>query len=795
MASSRAVLIGVSTYDDPVLVPIPAARNSLDGMRSLLTDPLLCGWAPESVTVLADPVQPGHLARQLRALARDTEDVLLVYYVGHGQLTPRGELCLTTRDTAAEDPDFTGLPFSWVKEAVRDSPAGVRLVVLDCCYAGRAIEALSGADQIADVTHVSGSYTLTATTTSIAAHFDPSDESACTTFTGQLIDLVRTGIPGGPAQLTFSALYPHLRRRLVGLGLPQPNQRGTDTADHYVLAANPTTGAASEQAEAWAERGVDWYASGHHDRAEAAFQEAVRLDPGSALCRTGLGNVVLARDRAAEAEAHYRAALAIDPLNQSARIGLGDSILDQGRATEAEAEIRAAIAMDQGNAQAWISLGELLDRTDRLPEAEHAYAEATRQDPDSPLAHALLGEVLVALGRLDEAESALREAIRLDPADPNPRLDLGGVLNLRRDLAGAEQEFREVVRLDPTLVAGHVELGGVLEARGEWKAAEAAYREAARLDPTSATIQLLLVDLLRYGSGPSDDALAACRRAVELAPEVAGTHSLLGDLLCSGGECDRAVAAYEAALDLDPDLVSAHVGIAECRYRRDGFHGGGWDRAETALEHAVRLAPADATVRFLRGELAWARGDLVAAEHETGESLRIKSNNRRATYTRGEALLGLQRFDEAEAHYRDYLMADPDDGVGYLGVGRGHHGRGEYARAEWWLERAVELMPESGPARRALASTLAELGRLDGAVEQLRAAIGLDDKSAYLELGRVLRTAGKADEAEQAYRDALRALPGWALAYRELGDLLSQQGRATEAELAYRHATGPAVDR
>jgi hypothetical protein len=72
-------------------------------------------------------------------------------------------LCLTTSDTVATDPDYTGLPFPWIKDALRESPARIKIVILDCCYAGQAIESLAS-DDIADLVYVNGAYTLSATT-------------------------------------------------------------------------------------------------------------------------------------------------------------------------------------------------------------------------------------------------------------------------------------------------------------------------------------------------------------------------------------------------------------------------------------------------------------------------------------------------------------------------------------------------------------------------------------------------------------------------------------------------------
>ncbi|GAA3059444.1 hypothetical protein GCM10020000_47960 [Streptomyces olivoverticillatus] len=154
----------------------------------------------------------------------------------------QGELCLTVSTTQSDYPAITGIRWSTLADAMHTSPARVRIAILDCCFVSQAIEALADNTDtaVADIVHVEGVYTLTATTRNRTAHQPPREQqaTACTSFTGELVDLIRSGIPDGPADLTLGAIYPALRSRLSARGLPQPNQRGTDLADHYVLTRN-----------------------------------------------------------------------------------------------------------------------------------------------------------------------------------------------------------------------------------------------------------------------------------------------------------------------------------------------------------------------------------------------------------------------------------------------------------------------------------------------------------------------------------------------------------------------------
>ena len=244
--SSRAVLIGVSAYEYGEFPPIRAARNSVEGMRAVLADKALCGWPSDRITVISNPVSAVDVAIQLADLAETATGVFLLYFVGHGVLSQRGELCLTVTSTRPDRPKITGLAWDTMADVLRVCPARFRIAILDCCFAGRAIEALSGdsGPGLADITHVQGICTITATTRNRTAHVSPPDQqdSACTSFTGELLDLIRSGIPDKPNCLTVGDIYPVLRKRLVAKGLPAPNQRGTDMAHLFPFTANASAG-------------------------------------------------------------------------------------------------------------------------------------------------------------------------------------------------------------------------------------------------------------------------------------------------------------------------------------------------------------------------------------------------------------------------------------------------------------------------------------------------------------------------------------------------------------------------
>ncbi|MEY9860213.1 hypothetical protein ABH935_005849 [Catenulispora sp. GAS73] len=236
---SRAVLIGVSAFRHPTLPDVPAAGNSLHGMHDALVD--LGGWPPERIEVLDNPSDCRKVGSLISDLAVDTDETLLLYYVGHGLIasTSAQSLCLAVADTDPAHPEKWGIEYSLIKEAFRGSPAAVKIAILDCCYSGRAIDALSGGG-LSTLTEALGVYTLTACDTDQIARVPPlaEQDTACTTFTGAFLEVLHEGVPSQQDVLTLAAIYPEVRRRLLARDLPCPNKSATDTAEHLPFAVN-----------------------------------------------------------------------------------------------------------------------------------------------------------------------------------------------------------------------------------------------------------------------------------------------------------------------------------------------------------------------------------------------------------------------------------------------------------------------------------------------------------------------------------------------------------------------------
>jgi hypothetical protein len=229
---SRAVLIGTSAFEN--LPNLPAVRNNLTGLSAALSDNRFGILAPDSCVIVDSPETTASFLRRLRAIARQAEDFLLVYYAGHGlRHQTRDLLYLAVQDTDPEAPEGTAVRFDSVREVIEDSPARTRLLILDCCYSGMALGAMSSSTIDPRDVAVGGTTVITSSPKNMISH-SPLGERF-TAFSGELISLLATGSPIAGEPLTVDSAYRSLRVALARRNLPEPKRKLTDTSGDILL--------------------------------------------------------------------------------------------------------------------------------------------------------------------------------------------------------------------------------------------------------------------------------------------------------------------------------------------------------------------------------------------------------------------------------------------------------------------------------------------------------------------------------------------------------------------------------
>jgi len=127
-------------------------------------------------------------------------------------------------------------------------------------------------------------------------------------------------------------------------------------------------GVVPRSADEWYDAGVDLEGEAP-ERARAAYERALALDPGHADAHLNLGRLLHELGAVDQAEAHYRTALEADPASARASYNLGVALEDQGRRPAAVEAYETALRLDAELAVAHFNLSRLMEALGRPSEA------------------------------------------------------------------------------------------------------------------------------------------------------------------------------------------------------------------------------------------------------------------------------------------------------------------------------------------------------------------------------------------------------------------------------------------
>jgi tetratricopeptide (TPR) repeat protein len=257
-----------------------------------------------------------------------------------------------------------------------------------------------------------------------------------------------------------------------------------------------------------------------------------------------------------------------------------------------------------------------------------------------------------------------------------------------------------------------------------------ARRTAARADARGDTAARPVRTDVTYEEAEDAFRAGAYREAVALFegyvaghPDNPWGHYMLGMSAWKGSHDEKAIDAFEAALERDPDHLKSLVNLSRVR-----LEVGRADEASVSIERALEINP------------------------ESGEAWRVAGNVRSELGLDGEALDA----------YRRAIAIDPDDAWAMNNFGLLLVREGRWDEALGPLARATELKPEIGVFQNNLGLALERTGYLAEAESAFRAAVASAGGSGKAEesLARV--------EARTVGRDAPPAdLPALAMAFED----------------------------
>ncbi len=427
--------------------------------------------------------------------------------------------------------------------------------------------------------------------------------------------------------------------------------------------------------------------------AEAAFSEALKINPKAARALVGLGDALYRAGRYSEAQARFAAGTQADPDELLAKVGVAKSKLALERVQEAGAlltklreaqpksplvgywygrvqealgareqaaavyrEVLRNAPTDPGSADVYIALALLQNQQGRADDAQKTLASAKALMPTVPAVWSALGDVALSQGLYKEALSDFLRASSLDPDDLGARFRIGSAYRRDAQFEQASKIFDEVGAIDREYPGLALERGLLFEASGRSEEALKQYEDALAKAPTDPDL-MLRVGCGKVSANRAVQAEELLRKVLGQRPSSAETHHCLGrSLLAQGTRLADALRTLERAVELDPNRAEyfLHVGWA-------ANEAGNVPKAEKALAEALRLDQGLADAYWQRGVLRQRQGAVRDAIADLTRALVLRPSRYEAHAALADAFYDLGREGEAMREWQLAIQAQQDN--------------------------------------------------------------------------------------------------------------------------------------
>ncbi len=146
----------------------------------------------------------------------------------------------------------------------------------------------------------------------------------------------------------------------------------------------------------------------------------------------------------------------------------------------------------------------------------------------------------------------------------------------------------------------HYAYGSALASLSQYDEAEAQLRDEIRISPDSGALPYIRIAFIALKTQRPGDALVAAQRAVQLAPQSAEAHYILGRALLSSGDTQQAIKELETANGMMPNSPEIHFHLARAYSKAKQP-----EKAEHEREIFARLNTVEEQQRSTRGSQAY----------------------------------------------------------------------------------------------------------------------------------------------------------------------------------------------
>jgi tetratricopeptide (TPR) repeat protein len=329
----------------------------------------------------------------------------------------------------------------------------------------------------------------------------------------------------------------------------------------------------------------------------------------------------------------------------------------------------------------------------------------------------------------------------------------------------AEQAFEKLRELQRGVAEVHANLGLIYFEERKYEQAEQALRQALKLKPSleksSTLLSISLSEEGKYG-----EALPGLEKGFH------GSKDAATKRMC-GLELEHAFTGLrrdQKAVEVAMELNRLYPDDAEILYETGKIVG---NFAFLTMEKLARVAPGSVWRHLAAAEAHESQGSYTQAIQEYGEVLRLEPNWPGVHYRIARSLMGRfwqgQSQDDmvaAEKEFEEELRVHPDNANAAYELGERRRQSGQTDEAERFFDQALQHYPDFAEAQLGLAAVLLEKKLPQQALVHAQRAVTLDpgNQVCWYRLAKIQRSLGNVAEQQKAMAE-----------YRRLHDIANQQ--------------------
>ncbi|MGH7806767.1 MAG: caspase family protein, partial [Thermodesulfobacteriota bacterium] len=309
MGKKRALVIGINEYEDTGFDQLKYAESDAKAIYDILVNQDIGEFVKEDVILLTGKPK-SDIEESLEKILNEAkrEDLVFIYFAGHGKLDKSANLCLAARNTKTDRLLATSIHLEHIRRIIDQSDCKRIVFIIDSCFSGAAGLSFRSGDVPAEsFEQISGQGKVIISASQAFERARERDDIGHGIFTYNLVKGLEEGEADhdGDGYISVEELYKYISKNVKAetKGQQVPMKWGIDEKGEIVIAKSiKTLEKKRAEIESLSSRARELENQARLDEALDAWNKVLGLDPKNTEAPLGIKQVEDAKRKKGELE-------------------------------------------------------------------------------------------------------------------------------------------------------------------------------------------------------------------------------------------------------------------------------------------------------------------------------------------------------------------------------------------------------------------------------------------------------------------------------------------------------------